>query len=157
MRMHGLFVAALSLALAAACAQRPAIVPELERDRLQQREHAFLAAMAARDPDAVATHFAADAMLHIANMPLVRGRDAIREFYGNVFRFMAASAATPELIRLADSGDLAYTAGSVANTFQSEQGPVAYAGKYLLVWERRAGDWMIALYSISSNQPEPRR
>jgi hypothetical protein len=28
---------------------------------------------------------------------------------------------------------------------------VSYEGKYLLVWERRAGTWSIVVYSLSSN------
>jgi hypothetical protein len=47
--------------------------------------------------------------------------------------------------------------GGVANAFRGPQGPIEYAGKYLLVWRKLADDWVIVLYGISSNQPEAAR
>lgn len=41
--------------------------------------------------------------------------------------------------------------------FEGDQGRVEYAGKYLLVWEKRAGEWAIVLYSISNNRAEVNR
>jgi ketosteroid isomerase-like protein len=102
-------------------------------------------------------HFAADAVLHVPNMPPVAGEGAIRQFYGNVFRFLRASTPTVESARVAASGDVAYSVGSVANVFEGPQGAVEYAGKFSLVWENRAGEWSIVLYTISKNQPDPGR
>jgi uncharacterized protein (TIGR02246 family) len=141
-------------ALMPACAPRPFAAVPAARDALEAREATFLAALAARDADAVAAHFADDGMLHIANMPPVRGRAAIRQFHVNVFRFMTSSAAVPETLRVSAVGDLGYSAGRVANVFAGEQGPMEYAGKYLIAWEQRGGQWLAAVYSISSNQPE---
>jgi uncharacterized protein (TIGR02246 family) len=157
MRLRAIAIVAMSLVLSSACAHAPAGTAAAERDRLEQRQSSFLAALAARDAERTSAHFAADAVLHVAGMPPVQGRDAIRAFYGNVFRFIAASRATPELLQVSASADLAYTTGSVVNTFQAEQGPVEFAGKYLLVWEQRARDWVIVVYSLSSNQPDAGR
>jgi ketosteroid isomerase-like protein len=154
--LRAVTTAAVCVALTAACAQRPAF-GALEQERLQQREAAFLTALGARELERAMAHFADDAVLHVASMPPVRGRDAIQGFYENVFRFMTASAATPEVARMSSGGDMAYTMGRVTNVFQGDQGPVEYAGKYLLVWELRAGDWRIVVYSISSNQPDAAR
>jgi uncharacterized protein (TIGR02246 family) len=145
--------AALALLMISACAHRAPALPgpaAAEQD-LRQRHAAFLEALSARDATQVASFFAEDAVLHIANMPPVQGRTAIASFYGNVFRFMTASQPTTQTVRVAASADLAYTAGSVTNAFQGEQGPVEYAGKYLLVWERRGGAWSVVVYSLSSN------
>jgi ketosteroid isomerase-like protein len=146
-----------SSGLAGACAHRQAAPAEAERERLGQRQGELFAALAARDADRTAALFADDALLHVAGMPPIQGRIAIREFYSNVFGFLSASSATPEMTHISDSGDLAYGVGRVANAFRGPQGPVEYAGKYLLVWRKLADDWVIVLYGISSNQPEAAR
>jgi ketosteroid isomerase-like protein len=150
-------IAAVSVLLATACAHSPARNAQVERETLQQRQDAFLTALAARDLEQTVTHFAEDAVLHIANLPPVQGRGAIQRFYGNVFRFLSASQPTAETIRVSDSADLAYSVGRVTNVFQGEQGPVEYTGKFLLVWERRAGEWVVAVYSLSNDRPEASR
>ena len=93
-------------------------------------------------------------MLHVANMPPVQGREAIHAFYGNVFRFMLESEATPETLQISASGDMAYTTGSVTNSFHSQDEPVRYSGKYLLVWENHDGEWLISVYAVSNNSGE---
>jgi ketosteroid isomerase-like protein len=73
-----------------------------------------------------------------------------------MFRFLAASAASPETAHVSSSGDLAYTTGSTSNRFRAADGTVEYAGKYILVWTRYGGDWQVALYAISRNEPAER-
>ncbi len=155
-RMPAMVLTVVTLA-SAACAQRPVNSGLPAGDRLHQRQADFLAALSARDLEQTVAHFADDAVLHVANMPPVQGREAIQRFYGNVFRFLSASDPVPELTRVADDADMAYTTGRVTNTFAGPDGPVEHTGKYLLVWERRGGDWAIVVYSISSNQPDPAR
>jgi ketosteroid isomerase-like protein len=166
--MHrGLIIAAAAAAtLTAACATGrgtpdatagTATDATAARMSLHAQEAAFLAALAQRDLDRTASFFADDAVLHVANMPPLQGRAAVHRFYGNVFQFMQTSAPASELVRVAASGDLGYSMGRVTNVFAGEGGPVEYAGKYLLVWERHGSEWRIATYSISSNQPETRR
>jgi len=125
---------------------------QAERAHVEVRERSFLAALANRDAEATAAHFADDAMLHIANMPTIEGRPAIQQFYGNVFRAMQASDAVPDRIRVSAGGDMAWSSGQVSNAFAStegsDEGPVAYTGRYLLVWERRADEWLIVVYSL---------
>jgi ketosteroid isomerase-like protein len=116
-----------------------------------RRQSDFLAALRARDADRTASHFADDAVLHVAERPAIRGRAAIREFYGNVFRFLSSSASTPPHVSVSQSGDMAYTTGAVANVFAGQQGQLQFTGKYLLVWERRAGEWFIVAYTLSSD------
>jgi ketosteroid isomerase-like protein len=138
--------------LAAACAPHRAASPDTQRDGLRDRQSEFMASLSARDADRIAALFSDSAVLHIANMPPVEGRDAIREFYRNIFRFLTASTAVPESIRVSASGDLAYGIGSVANEFRGPEGTSVNTGKYLLVWSRGSGDWMIEVYSVSGNE-----
>jgi uncharacterized protein (TIGR02246 family) len=124
---------------------------------LQQRQAAFLSAMESKDADRVASYFAEDGVVQVAGMPPVRGREGVRRFYGNVFRFLRETSATPEPLRPAATGDIAYGFGAVRNVFDGAAGRSEYVGKYLIVWERRDGEWVISAYSVSSNQPESGR
>lgn len=147
----------LVVLLGSACAHRSSPTTEGEHEALQQREREFLAALGTRDLEQTTAYFAEDAVLHVANMPPVQGRSAIGQFYGNVFRFLRASQATPERLHVSSSADLAYSVGRVSNLFEGEQGKTEYAGKYLLVWEKRTGEWAIVLYSLSNNRAEANR
>lgn len=148
--------AALALLLVSGCAHRPPSLSDAYRQVLHQQERAFLAALGARDAAQTAAFFAEDATLHVAGMPPVQGRPAVERFYGNVFRFMRASEATPEHTRISSAGDMAYSVGRVRNAFGGPEGTVEYAGKYLLVWEKREGAWRIVLYGVSNDESEAR-
>jgi ketosteroid isomerase-like protein len=141
------------LIVATACAHQP--VPlDARHVLLDQREREFFATLAAAsDADAMAGFFADDAVIHVANMPAIEGRSAIREFYGNLFRFLDASESVPDATHVSASGDMAYGTGRASNEFGGPQGPVRYTGKYILVWRRVAGEWRIVLYGVSSDQP----
>lgn len=129
-------------------------VEEAKHEHLLERQTTFLAAMASKDVDATAEHFAEDAILHIANMPPVQGRETIRTFFSNVFRFMQESETVPESVRIAISGDMAYTTGRVINSFDGEDESLSYSGKYLLIWENLNGEWLISVYAVSNNSSE---
>lgn len=147
----------LVVLLGSACAHHVSATAAGEREILQQREHDFLAALGTRDLEKTTAYFADDATLHVANMPPIQGRSAIAQFYGNAFRFLQTSEAIPGLLRVSGSADFAYSAGRVSNVFEGAEGRVEYAGKYLLVWENQAGEWVIVFYSISNNQADTRR
>jgi uncharacterized protein (TIGR02246 family) len=131
--------------------------PDRARAELQERQEGFLAALASRDAAKVAAYFAEDAVLHVANTPLVQGRSAIQAFYGNIFRFLVDSKFTPEVLQLSGSADLAYAHGAVTNVFGGHQGRSEFPGKYLLVWQKKSGAWLVAAYGITGDGAETKR
>jgi uncharacterized protein (TIGR02246 family) len=150
-------VAVLALLLAGACAHQTPARAEVERGRQELRQDEYFAALAAGDAERVARLHAEDAVLHIANMPPIQGREAIRRFYQTMFGFLTASEITPESTRISSDGEMAWSAGRTSNEFRGPDGPMRYAGKFLLVWERRQGEWMVVFYGISGNEPTPGR
>jgi ketosteroid isomerase-like protein len=152
MMLKSTTIIALTLLLATACAHQAPRPLGLDRDLLNQRQGEFFAAMASRDAGRMAAVFSEAAVLHVANMPPVEGRGAIERFYGNMFGFLTASTASPEILELAQSGDMAYATGSVRNEFRGPQGTSEHEGKYSLVWRNLDGEWFIVLYAVSSNQ-----
>jgi ketosteroid isomerase-like protein len=155
MRVVAIVIAAV-VVLTSACVHR-APPDAADGGSVAQRQSAFFMALSAKDVDATVAFFTDDAVLHVAGMPPIEGRTAIRQFYGNLFRFLSATTATPETLHVSRSGDLAYSTGRTSNEFQGAQGPTAYSGKYVLAWTRDGGNWAIALYSVSSNQSDAAR
>ncbi len=149
------FSAALVLLLAAGCGpERPATL-DAEWALFLERQGRFFESVEARDADGVAALFSEAAVLHVANMPPLEGREAIRQFYGNLFDYLTGSHAVPEETHMSASGDMAYGIGRTFNEFRGPEGPVGYAGKYALVWYKLEGEWMIVFYGVSSNEPAP--
>jgi ketosteroid isomerase-like protein len=150
-------IATVTLLLCSSCARPPSFDAANEQQDLQRREVEFPSTLGARDLEQTTAHFAEDAALHVADMPPVHGREAIAKVYGNLFRFLSSSSGTPELMRMSSSGDLTYSTGTVENVFGAKPQATRYSGKYLLVWERRAGEWVIVLYGVSNNRSETSR
>jgi ketosteroid isomerase-like protein len=136
--------------LLAAALLAPATLAQLPAD-LDARQAAFFDAVASRDADAVAGHFADDATMHVANRPAVAGSLDIAEFYGRVLRFQQSSEATVERTTVSASGDMAFSVGRVVNEFAGQEGPARYEGKFVLVWQRIDGQWLIVHYGISND------
>lgn len=155
MNPHRLFIVMLATVLFSSCNTESSAPDFGAIESLQARELAFLSAMSEQDAERAATFFAEDAMLHIANMPPVQGRESIARLYANVFRFQSASTSVPEQLQVSESSDLAYSRGSSNNVFDRPDGAIEYAGKYLLVWQRRSDTWEIVMYSLSNNQQAP--
>jgi ketosteroid isomerase-like protein len=152
MRVRSFAVLGLQALTFWACAHVSTPQREGDRESLLAQQSAFLAALSARDLEQTLAHFAPDAVLHVAIFPAVRGEAAIRQFYGNVFRFLTESTATPDTTRVSAGSDMAFSLGTVRNVFSGEQGRQEHTGKFSLVWERRAGEWRIVLYTLSSDR-----
>ena len=153
----GLAAALLAGSVVAGCASEEEDTEGEARRALEARQTAFLSAMADRDAEVVAELFAPDAVVHVAGMPPLQGREGIRRFYGNVFEFLEASRVMPAALHVSAAGDMAWGHGETRNEFRGPEGPVAYGGKYLMVWRKVEGDWLIAAYGISSDQEQPGR
>ncbi len=150
-----LLILILTLAGAGCASTAERVQPGADAAALHARQSEFLGALEARDAARVSEFFTDDAVLHVAGMPAIQGRRAIRSFYDNVFRFLASSEATAGEIRLSAAGDLAYVTGESRNRFQSPGGAQEFQGKFVMVWERRAGEWQVAMYALSNDGGGP--
>ena len=98
----------------------------------------------AGDAAAVAAQYAEDAVLSAPGAPAVRGKAAISGYYAkDVPAFAAAGLATvePPTSEVGVSGDLAWQWGTYKVIDKS--GATRDAGKYLTVFQRMNGMWMI--------------
>jgi ketosteroid isomerase-like protein len=125
-----------------ACAHLDA---EAARKSLLQADVDFARDVAARGTEAWVDAFAEDGAMLIANAPLIRGRQKIRELMAELGD---PRKGKPELLmrwrplgaQVSNDGTLGWTYGnSVSVTAQGER-----QGKYLTVWRKQAdGSWKV--------------
>jgi len=98
----------------------------------------------AGDGASVAALYADDAVLNVPGTPPLRGNAVIATYFAKdapAFAATGATTADAEVSEIGESGDLAWQWGTYQNTDKS--GTVTDTGKYLTVFERRGGKWVI--------------
>jgi uncharacterized protein (TIGR02246 family) len=141
-----LVVIAASFAALAACARTAPTAADSAADETAARavNIAWYKAYNAGDGAGVAALYAEDAVLNAPGAPAARGMAAIREYF-----MKSAGAAAAAGVALVDgptsdvgvSGDLAWQSGTFKITDKS--GAAMDAGKYITVFQRKDGKWMI--------------
>lgn len=128
-------------------APEPPSAAEDPRVAVVQADRDLAAAVANGDPEAFAALIAEDAVF-LSGADTLRGRDAVVEGW---MPLMAEDRAAeliwePKGVRLAESGDLAYTIGGYELTVRTAEGePAVSQGQYLSVWELgEDGAWRAA-------------
>jgi ketosteroid isomerase-like protein len=111
--------------------------------------------------DSIAEYYQQNAVMLPPNMPAVRGRDAIRSFFG-VLNTM--SSPSPVLTLRTDSvwasGAMAVEQGRwhfewPAGAKRPPGAPAADSGKYLVRWVNENGRWLMAQDIWNSDMPLP--
>ena len=120
---------------------------------IRESEIQWARAWAARDLDKVMSHYADDASVELAGVPIISGKEAIR---ARVIKTFAdanfALSFTPRQVEVSKSGDLAYSRGAytVTSTDAATNRPVTANGKYVIVYRKeRDGRWM-AIHDINN-------
>ena len=131
-------------------AEEPTVDVEAE---VRARSEAAVAAEMAFDWETAVSFFASDVVIQPANAPQFQGREALLELYQTGFTTMTEFEGTTTAIIPAASGDMAYEYGVNRFVFETPDGPVESFGKYLLVWTKIDGEWLIAALSFSNDAP----
>lgn len=90
------------------------------------------------------------------NAPKATGREAIRQLFAGFFALPNLKIGwQPDDVRVAGSGDLGYSTGHYAMSFNDASGKVVEdRGKYVTIWERqRNGSWKVAVDIFNSDLP----
>jgi uncharacterized protein (TIGR02246 family) len=116
---------------------------------------AWLTAHKAADFDRLAMLYADDAVLMPAFSEPVRGREAIRNFFAEDFKYVPKRSITLKSLRvetsdsvLVDSGDYRYEG---VNT---EERPVEITGNYITVFKKIDNKWQTAIDIWNARMPE---
>lgn len=120
-----------------------------------ERADAYLKAVEAGDPRAVAGMFDDDAILMPPYQRLLRGRLAIQHFYeGWCHSPMKPASFSFDHLEATASGDSAYDVGTYKMTIPVRPGrDVNDTGKYTVILKRSGSDWKIAYLIFNSDSP----
>jgi len=112
----------------------------------------FMEAFNTEDADALAMLFAEDGVMLPPNAPAIFGRDAIRA--SNRQEFAVADVAIElEDLEIKIEGDLGYKAGRYR--VHAQDGVLIDRGKYIEIWRKADGQWLIHRDIWNSSMPAP--
>ena len=128
------------------------------QSRARRADAERCAAIAARDLDRFSSLLADDVAFFPDQMPVARGKAAVRELLAAFFDPKGpAMRCEPKTAAISRSGDLAYVTGvSDVTGTAAERSPTRGHGKYVTVWRRERGAWKLVL-AIGNDEPPPER
>lgn len=115
------------------------------RSEIEALTASYQAARRAGDGAAIAALYADDAVIHPANKPAIRGREALDAYFTGPNGDSSAVTFTTNDVVASEAGDMAYEVGTIAEP----TGP----GKYLTVYRKTPDGWRIAADTWSSDAP----
>lgn len=110
------------------------------------------------DEDAMLTMLADDAVVQMNNLPAFVGHDAMRQAYEGFWPVFVSTDLTISKTVVSESGDMAWMYGTQVNELElPDVGPVSVPGKWMSVWQKTDGEWLVTALSISeaTGQPQP--
>jgi uncharacterized protein (TIGR02246 family) len=143
-KLKKLVLLAASLGALVACARTAGPDTAVDETATRAVNIAWYKAYNAGDGAAVAALYTEDAVLNAPDAPAARGMASIREYYVKNATGSAASGLTVTDDPMSDvgvSGDLAWQSGTYK--IADKLGAVVDTGKYLTVFQRKDGKWMI--------------
>jgi uncharacterized protein (TIGR02246 family) len=160
-----LCVAAVSMAVPlTACAQRPAEQSQAggndqaqaasDEQAIRETNTRWLDLIVKKDAVGVAALYAENGAFMAPNAPIATGRAAIQAAWQGMMD-MPGVALTfePDEIVVSSSGDMAYDRGTYKFTADGESGPMTDEGKYVVVWRKVDGKWLVAADIFNSSAP----
>ncbi|HUH49538.1 MAG TPA: DUF4440 domain-containing protein [Mycoplana sp.] len=136
------FLVPLTIGIAMA-ADMPVASSEADKQQIMKNDEAWLKAVAAKDPQAIAAFYAEDGTLLAPGMPIAKGRSAVEAAWkGLVGTKDFPLIFAPSLVDVAQSGDIAYETGTYELGYTADT-PVHNKGKYVVVWKKAGDDWKV--------------
>ena len=98
-------------------------------------------AIRVRDLEAILDIYADNATYMPPGKPAFSGKQALREIWASYLQREDFVATYLPTIHLSDAGDMAYDIGRYQVTLKKEGRPVAFNGKYVVVWKLMERQW----------------
>jgi len=154
MRVGVALLAASALLVLTSCSIENRVDPAAEARAVRELSRRWLTAEIAKDVPTIVSFYAPDAVEMASNTPLIRGREAIREWYKTWLlpTGIGMTFATTD-VAVSKSGDLAVEQGTYAFTQTGPRGSTQDVGKYVTVWKKVDGKWMVAIDTATSDRP----
>ncbi len=127
---------------------------EIEAE-VRAQSKALVTAEETGDYQKALSFFAPDAVIHPPDAPQFQGHEPLLEVYETVLSQTTEFEGTTTEIIPSSSGDMAWEYGINRFVFETPDGPVEAFGKYLAVWQKVGGEWLVAALAYSNNSPLP--
>jgi uncharacterized protein (TIGR02246 family) len=124
---------------------------------LRERTDAFVKAFNAKDVAQVLSIYAENSNFMPPNQPVIRGRDALKTFYDELFTSGATNLKL-NVTEVSGHGPLAYQSGTYEMDVKPATGPVQHdRGKYLFIARKVNNAWRYEYTVWNSDLPAPGR
>jgi ketosteroid isomerase-like protein len=145
-------VAVLATLLLATLGARAATKPE---DAVRKADQDWARVFGAKQLDASVDACAATARVLAPNAPLAQGHEQISKLFAGFFTLPDLKITwQPDEVRVAKSGELAYSTGRYQMSFAGPNGrTIEDHGKYATVWEKSGADWKVIVDVFNSDLP----
>ena len=146
-----------SVNAAAANTAKPAVDKASLETELRETDLAWSAAAGKGDVEATAAFMADDGVTMSPNVPLSKGKDAIRKEWQGLLGLKDGTISwQPTSVEVAASGEIGYTSGTWKMSWTDDKkGKLEDHGKYLEVWKKIDGKWKCTYDMYSSDQAAP--
>lgn len=127
---------------------------------IRQKSEAFVTAFNGKQIPAIIDMYAENATFMPPNRPVLRGRDAIRNFYDELLTQSGGTNLRLDVSEVVGHGPIAYQAGSYEIEYKPTTGVAARErdrGKYLFVLRNLGGTWRYAYTVWNSDLLPPGR
>lgn len=105
----------------------------------------WLAMVASNNAEGIGNLYTADGVFMMSNAAIVTGPKAIAGAWAGLMKLPGVSMTfKTSQLDISKSGDLASDRGTYALAFDGENGRIRDVGKYVVVWKKVAGKWMVA-------------
>ena len=122
---------------------------------LGQMNRDFAAALNAKDAKAAAALYTVDAVLIPPGEPLVRGREAIEEYWRGAIELGGVRDASVETMDALSSGSLGYETGSFVLTVNGPDGEaLVERGRYIELLRREPDGRWLSTHGVWNASPE---
>jgi ketosteroid isomerase-like protein len=142
------------LLLAAACSG-PAAEEFTTKDAgtIRQQIDAFVTAFNAKDVSKILEIYADNSVFMPPNEPIIRGKDALKSFYTDIFK-RGATNLRLDTVEVSGHGPIAYHSGTYELDYKPATGaPGRDRGKFLFVLRKMANAWKYQYTMWNSDLP----
>jgi ketosteroid isomerase-like protein len=126
-----------------------------EAEALRQRSRSLTEAFNKKEVESLVGFYQGEAVVYPPNAPTVRGREAIGDFFKELYA-QGATDLQAQTADLGGHGPIAYETGTFALQMRPAEGTgTRDRGKYVFVWRNNNNVWQIQYAMWSSDLPEP--
>ncbi len=145
------------LLFAAACSgPAPEEFTTKDAGTIRQQSEAFVTAFNAKDLQKILDMYAENSVFMPPNEPIIRGRDALKGFYTDLFK-RGATNLRLDITEISGHGPLAYQSGTYELDYKPATGPTGRdRGKYLFVLRKLQIGWKYEYTMWNSDLPPPK-